>query len=150
MQQTGGTVQVYSEPDQGTTFKLYFPAREDEMEVSAETAFFAETEPVDDVRILVAEDEEQVREVLARTLKRAGYRVIEASSGDEAFSIFCSGSDVDLLLTDIVMPGDLQGTTLAQKLRGDLPGNCLWCSCRVMRTKPRSTGTGCARRMSGL
>ena len=77
-----------------------------------------------DVLYPQAEDEPDVRTVLASTLSRAGYEVIEAASGDDAFTAFKQTPDVDLLLTDIVMPGALQGTDLANAIRcmsPDLP-----------------------------
>ncbi|MEB8389446.1 PAS domain-containing protein [Rhodobacteraceae bacterium KMM 6894] len=124
MRQSGGTVQVYSEVGVGTTFKLYFPAflsddRSDERPMirSLETSTAGG-------KILVAEDEPEVLRVIVANLKKAGYSVTQARSGDEAKEIFDANPDFDLLLTDIVMPGKLQGTTLARILREeykDLP-----------------------------
>jgi len=73
---------------------------------------------------LLVEDNSDVLTALQTTLTKLGYRVIQATSGDAAFKIFTSEPKIDLLLTDIVMPGELQGTTLAKalrKLRPDLP-----------------------------
>ncbi|NOR29523.1 MAG: response regulator, partial [Sulfitobacter sp.] len=68
-------------------------------------------------RILLAEDEEEVRSVLTAMLRASGYAVRPAQSGDEAKQIFEEDPTYDLLLTDIVMPGRLQGTGLAKELR---------------------------------
>ena len=117
VKQSGGAVRVYSEMGVGTTFKLYFPAIE---------GTGAETVPPErpsggaarkGVRILVAEDEPDVLNVVVAVLGRAGYDVVPASSGDEAKAIFDADPTFDLLLTDIVMPGLLQGTTLSKVLR---------------------------------
>lgn len=124
MRQTGGTVQVYSEPESGTTFKLYFPAVTVPAEQQMQRATRSEGQDGAGARILLAEDEEGVREVLSNILERAGYVVTQASSGDDALSVFEANPDFDLLLTDIVMPGDLQGTGLAKavrSIRNDLP-----------------------------
>jgi CheY-like chemotaxis protein len=71
--------------------------------------------------ILVVEDEEIVRELVCMDLADAGFDVIEASTGDEAFSLMRKRHDVSLLFTDIKMPGSLDGWTLAEKARGLAP-----------------------------
>ncbi|WP_281953668.1 PAS domain-containing protein [Pseudophaeobacter arcticus] len=121
MRQSGGTVQVYSEVGEGTTFKLYFPAAKDQPEPamrpqSAETASEGAGR-----RLLLAEDEDDVRNTLVTILERAGYQVTATASGDEAYDTFVANPSFDLLLTDIVMPGELQGTSLAKKLRQKWP-----------------------------
>ncbi|TLP67152.1 response regulator [Parasedimentitalea maritima] len=124
MHQSGGTVQVYSEPGVGTTFKLYFKALSRKIETPTIEAAKTKTANGAGFKILVAEDEKEVLEILLATLRQAGYAVTAARSGDEAREIFEADPSFDLLLTDIVMPGSLQGTTLAQLLRKqakDLP-----------------------------
>ncbi|WP_386681018.1 ATP-binding protein [Loktanella sp. R86503] len=121
MKQSGGTIQVESRPYQGTTFRLYFPAAE-----QTDTAGHAD--PLENqmtdrtlARILVAEDEPAVGAAIVKMLERAGYHVTRAASGDEAYAIFSKDPRFDLLLTDIVMPGKLQGPQLAQKIRHKWP-----------------------------
>lgn len=121
MRQSGGTVQVYTEPDVGTTFKLYFRALTNEPEAAEYTADVVSTKSEKGRRILVAEDEAGVRSIIVATLEKAGYLVTPASTGDEARSIFEADPSFDLLLTDIVMPGSLQGTTLSRVLREQEP-----------------------------
>lgn len=118
MKQSGGTVQVYSELGVGTSFKLYFKAvtRETEPSVRPELVPRDVAEVTHGV-VLVVEDNAEVMAIVRKYLVRSGFSVIEASSGDEAVSMFESEPIVDLLLTDIVMPGKLQGTMLAKKLR---------------------------------
>lgn len=120
VKQSGGTVQIYTEIGVGTTFKLYFPA------TNAPAPAKTEVEELQDQRgagrrILLAEDEAAVREMLVSTLRKAGYHVTSAASGDEARSIYEANPTFDLLITDIVMPGTLQGTDLARELRAMAP-----------------------------
>ena len=68
-------------------------------------------------KLLVAEDDQGVLQVIAATLTRAGYSVLSASSGSEALKTFKSNAPIDVLITDIVMPGEIQGTELAHQLR---------------------------------
>ena len=75
-------------------------------------------------KILLVEDETAVRNVLQANLEAAGYRVTTAASGDEAVQTYLATPDIDALITDMVMPGKLQGAALALKLRErnpDLP-----------------------------
>ncbi|TCP44138.1 ATP-binding protein [Rhodovulum marinum] len=124
VKQSGGTVQVYTEPGQGTTFKLYFPASD---EVPFERSAPRLDEPgrvAGTTRILLAEDRVAVKEVLVGILEKAGYQVVAVTSGDAALAVFQQDPDFDLVVTDIVMPGTLQGTGLAKALRAmrpDLP-----------------------------
>jgi len=124
MQQSGGTVQVYTEVGEGTTFKLYFPAVETTREQPARITSGEKRIAGGGKRVLVAEDETAVRDTLVTTLERAGYLVTATTSGDNAYDVFDADPTFDLLLTDIVMPGKLQGTHLAKALRerrADLP-----------------------------
>ena len=124
MKQSGGTVRVYSEPGVGTTFKLFFPALFDERAVASRTLKEQITSVTAGARILVVEDEARLLEYMGTVLTRAGYNIQTASSGDEAAEIFRKDSSFDVVLTDIVMPGNLQGTNLARvmrEIRPDLP-----------------------------
>ena len=117
MRQSGGTAQVYSELGVGTTFKLYFPAVTDSTGSDIESEPAAIDHAKTEARVLLVEDQSEVLKVLEASLKQAGYSVTSATSGDEAKRIFASNPNYDLLITDIVMPGRLQGTTLAKELR---------------------------------
>jgi signal transduction histidine kinase/CheY-like chemotaxis protein len=123
MRQSGGTIHVATERGIGTTFKLFFPVTAQKEQsprpVQLETGFSGVGQ-----RVLIAEDEAAVRDTLVTTLSRAGYSVTAAVSGDDAFRIFKADPTFDLVLTDIVMPGTLQGTHLAKalkQLRSDVP-----------------------------
>ncbi|MGP6086312.1 PAS domain S-box protein [Antarctobacter jejuensis] len=118
IKQSGGTVQVHSEANVGTTFKIYFCAADDGLssELPVETNAAAELMSMK-LRILLAEDEIEVAKILAKTLEKFGCSVVTAASGDEALSLFQANPTYDLLLTDIVMPGELMGTHLAKSVR---------------------------------
>jgi len=117
MKQSGGTVRVYSELGVGTTFKLYFKAESQDTLVDVRRQRGRDTQPRSGARILLVEDEQAVMDMLARTLRTKGYDVVEAASGDAAIKVFHDAEAFDLLLTDIVMPGLIQGPELAKRLR---------------------------------
>jgi CheY-like chemotaxis protein len=115
--QAGGTIWVYSEPGRGTTFKIYLP-RTDEMgePEASRSAAAAVRGSRGTETILVAEDEEQLRTVVRRTLEQQGYAVLVARSGAEAIDLSRKhAGTIDLLLTDLVMSG-LNGRELAEQL----------------------------------
>jgi two-component system, cell cycle sensor histidine kinase and response regulator CckA len=123
VKQSGGYVWIYSEPDHGTTLKLYFP------EVSAVAAFgspgehagLSKTAERGSETILLVEDEDAVRGLACRILERQGYRVIPAQHGRDAMEIATKESGkIDLVLTDIVMPG-MNGRGLVERLVGIRP-----------------------------
>jgi CheY-like chemotaxis protein len=119
VKQAGGEILVYSEPGQGTVFKIYFPAADQVSEQSADIR------PAHRERgtgtILLVEDEDQVRNLTSSILTRHGYRVLTAASGAEALQIARDLTEpIHLLLTDVVMPG-MNGPILAQEVRGLRP-----------------------------
>jgi CheY-like chemotaxis protein len=118
--QSGGHIRIYSEPGQGTTVKLYLPR-------SFEKEVIPPRHPTGPVQggsetILVVEDDLAVQAVVVATLQSLGYRVLRASDAQAALSILQSGVHVDLLFTDVVMPGPLRSPELAQRARQLVPG----------------------------
>jgi PAS domain S-box-containing protein len=116
VKQSRGTIWVYSEPGRGSVFKVYLPA----LEVSTNP-----TEPVEEKiststgteTILLVEDEERLRALYSRALRRFGYTVLEANDGNEALEILEKrGSEIRLLLTDVIMP-KMGGIELSKKAR---------------------------------
>jgi two-component system, cell cycle sensor histidine kinase and response regulator CckA len=105
VKQNGGCIFVYSEPGEGTTFKIYFPSvveRAGSLVQSHEEAGF----PGGSETILVAEDDEALRELAVSILQEAGYRVVAARDAETALGILqVSEPEIDLLLTDVIMPG---------------------------------------------
>lgn len=119
VRQSNGTLRIYSEIGVGTSIKVYLPAVEavDQPSEPDPTAEDREGQSADAARILVVEDEEGIRKIVELTLSRSGYSVSVASSGDDAMRRY--GDQIegfDLLLTDVVMPGDTQGPALAARL----------------------------------
>ncbi len=115
--QSGGHINIYSEPGEGTTVRLYLPRA---MGVALPAPHRAEA-PLDLPRgsatVLVVEDEPAVREVAASILRDLGYKVLEAADGTEALRLFGEvGAKVDLLLADIVLPGGMKGSEVARRL----------------------------------
>ena len=83
-----------------------------------------EKDPCKTARILLAEDQQGVLDVLVAGLEQSGYQITAVMAGDAALEVFKQDVNFDILVTDIVMPGQLQGTTLAKalrKIRPDLP-----------------------------
>ncbi|TCR64604.1 response regulator [Bosea sp. BK604] len=119
VKQSGGHVKVYSEPGQGTTVKLYLPRSSQAEDVPVET----DTGPVvgGSETVLVVEDDEAVRDTVVATLEGLGYRVLKAPDAQSALVVIESGVMVDLLFTDVVMPGPLKSAELARKARERIP-----------------------------
>jgi CheY-like chemotaxis protein len=118
--EAGGNIQLYSEPGVGTTVKVHLPAT-DRDPTPAERPRPARA-GADGETVLLAEDEESVRRLSERILKGAGYKVLSASSGQEALGL-CARTDqpIDLLVTDVVMPGML-GPELVERALTARPG----------------------------
>lgn len=112
VQQSDGHARIYSEPGEGTSVKLYFPAQSSpEMQgtdVAAPVGLVGGTE-----RILVVEDDDMVRSHVATQLGALGYKIRQAASGAEALEVMDAGWIPDLLFTDVVMPGGMNGRELA-------------------------------------
>ena len=122
LKQSGGHAKIYSEAGVGTTVKLYLPrylgpAAEPGSPASIEALPFARDGEV----VLVVEDEERVRHLAVESLGELGYAVLEAGDGADALALLESGSRVDLLFTDVVMPG-MSGRKLAEAALKLRPG----------------------------
>ena len=116
VKQSGGSIWVYSEPGQGTTFTIYLPR------IDAEVTAQEKPEPVlaslrGTETVLVVEDQEQLRKMAGRVLRSYGYRVLEAANAGEALlSAERYAGPIHLLLTDVVMPG-MTGPELADRIK---------------------------------
>jgi PAS domain S-box-containing protein len=118
VQQAGGHVEVESAVGEGTTFRIYWPAAAEE---EAMTAIGARGAQERQVVVLVVDDDDGVRSLTSRVLKKHGFIALEASGGAEALEIYSQQEGkVAVLVSDIVMPG-MQGPELAQRLRSQAP-----------------------------
>jgi len=118
-QQSGGRVSVYSEPGHGTVVRVYLPRIEDEPTEVLSADEVVEG-PLSSGTILLVEDEDVIRKLALRMLEGQGYRVLAASEPREAMRIAAEYDDIDLLLTDVVMPG-MNGQELARRLLDESP-----------------------------
>lgn len=118
MKQSGGHVNVYSEPGRGTTIRLYLP-RQTEGGAAARAVSNSEIVPrsARNELILVVEDNPDMRRITARQLTELGYRVVEAENADQAAAEIEGGLNPDLVFTDVIMPGSMDGIVLADRLQ---------------------------------
>ena len=120
VRQHQGWLEVESKANQGTTFRVYFPASQqaaEKTELVVDTALRTGRET-----ILVAEDEDVLREMVVEVLKIQGYTVLAAASGCHALEVWEQANrPIDLLLTDMVMPGGIMGSDLAERLSSQSP-----------------------------
>ncbi|MDX1592894.1 MAG: PAS domain S-box protein [Gammaproteobacteria bacterium] len=119
--QSGGHVDLYSEQDVGTSIKLYFPLHDDAVEETASGDAPHAAVTSGDELILVVEDDAGVRKTVTNMLYNLGYRVLEASEGGEALKQIEAHPEVDLVLTDVVMPGGMDGPELAERIEEQFP-----------------------------
>ena len=120
VRQSGGHAKIYSEPGHGTTMKLYLPRS-----MGGEEAIPGKSPGASqggDETVLVVEDDEAVRETAIEMLRQLGYRVLGASGAEAAMEIVDSGAAIDLLFTDVVMPGPMRSPELARRASDRLPG----------------------------
>jgi signal transduction histidine kinase len=126
VKQSGGHVRIYSEDGEGTTVKIYLPR----MTTAEETIAAPSGKPEQAVpsprakpheTILLVEDNEGVRQYAKEVLTELGYRVYAAVDADEALRLVAKKPEIDLLFTDVVLPGSDNGRALADKLRERYP-----------------------------
>ncbi len=121
VKQSGGHVTIYSEEDEGTTIKVYLPR-------SAETETVERKSATDEVSVargetvLVVEDDPEVRTLAVALLSSLGYQIMEAATGPAALEQLGSTTGVNLLLTDVVLAGGLNGRELAAEAEQCAPG----------------------------
>ena len=119
VKQSKGHVKIYSEPGEGTTVRIYLP-RATERVADAPTpapAAIPARRACEDTTVLVVEDEAGVRDVAVGILHEYGYHVLEAADGETAIGLFDqNAAEIDLLLTDVVLPGRLRGRDVADHI----------------------------------
>jgi PAS domain S-box-containing protein len=114
VKQSGGTIQINSEENIGTSVSMLFPALNDEMVIA---------DAVDDTvdAVLLVEDEPELLQLTSQLFESLGYEVYQASNGEEALELLRRGTKISLMMTDISMPGALNGIELAKMLRESNP-----------------------------
>jgi CheY-like chemotaxis protein len=122
LKQSGGHINVYSELGRGTTFRLYLRPDEAAAEMIDHPIVNIDEYAGAGEHVLVVEDNAKLRAVVVRQLLDLGYHVSEATSADRALALLGDGDAFDLLLTDIVMPGKLDGIALAREFVARRPG----------------------------
>ena len=118
IQQTGGYITVTSQPNQGSTFHLFYPACIAPPKITVDPKVSPVSSKV--YRILLVEDEDSVRKIVQLTLEKQGCQVIACDSPELALTRIQADCSIDLLVTDVVMP-NMRGTDLARALRQSIP-----------------------------
>ena len=116
---SGGSIAVYSEPGRGSAFKVYFP-RADATALAPQPTPAVATKLSGTEVVVVVEDADELRSLIGLLLKRQGYTVLAAANADQAKALFSEHAAIDLLLTDVVMPG-ASGPELTRELIADRP-----------------------------
>ncbi|WP_416398854.1 response regulator [Allohahella sp. A8] len=119
IKQSEGHVKIYSEPGVGTTFKIYLPRTHRAELVLADPR----RKPMvgGSETVLVVEDDPAVQASVVETLMQLGYSVLKADEGQSALTVLQSGVDIDLLFTDVVMPGPIKSPELAKRAKSLIP-----------------------------
>jgi CheY-like chemotaxis protein len=121
-EQSGGTATITSEVDHGTKVTLLLPRSAAEHVPAHDDTIVQQIVPGGHETILVVEDDPDLRETVVTALRQLGYQTLEAASGPDALAMLAGIARVDLLFTDIMMPGGMLGPALAQKARESRPG----------------------------
>jgi CheY-like chemotaxis protein len=120
VKQSGGHISVYSEEGKGTCFRLYLPRAGAGAEVAAGHGVRTQQMPGGSETVLIVEDNEKLRRIVVRQMTELGYRVREAGNATEALEML-DADPIDLLFTDMVMPGEMNGAELAHAARQRRP-----------------------------
>ncbi|MCP4414127.1 MAG: PAS domain S-box protein [Gammaproteobacteria bacterium] len=120
VQRCHGLMKIHSSEGKGSTVQLFFPRSEQNITDTSKKVVLTKT-PTGNETILIVDDEEALLEITSSFLNNAGYKTITASSGKQALSIIKSGEKIDLLFTDIIMPGKYDGFQLASKIHEEYP-----------------------------
>lgn len=142
VQQSRGRLEIDSAPGEGTTVRMVFPVSDGAADApgSAHAPAATAEEEAARPRILVVEDNEDVRELAETMLGAAGYAVVSASSGERALELLDGDKKIDLLFTDVIMPGGMNGLQLAERVRERRPETPILITTGYMEELPSPTG----------
>jgi CheY-like chemotaxis protein len=116
--QSGGQIRIYSEVGKGTTMCLYLPRHDDDPTFNDAVNFPKASESLGDGEVvLVIDDEPSIRMLIADVLSDTGYSVLEASDGPAGLRVLQSAARIDLLITDVGLPGGMNGRQVADAAR---------------------------------
>ncbi|KQN71973.1 histidine kinase [Sphingomonas sp. Leaf62] len=121
MKQSNGALRIESGEGKGTTVHLLFPAATDAAEPIRRGLTHSGREPRGDETVLVVEDQPDIGDLAESILNDVGYRVVRAGNGPEAIDILDMGTAIDLLFTDLIMPGGMNGVMLAREAKRQRP-----------------------------
>jgi PAS domain S-box-containing protein len=123
VRQSGGHITLYSEPGRGTSFGLYFPVSQQPKSDADPRAAYLDTELPrgKGQSVMVVEDNPKVRALSVARLRDLGYKPLEAASGDAAFQMLKAGTEADVVFSDLIMPGSLNGYDLAERVCSEFP-----------------------------
>ena len=122
VKQSGGHVKLYSEPGEGTTVRIYLPRAMNSANMARQRSGAPIALPRGSATVLVVEDDAAVREVTVAILGDLGYRVFQAADGEEGLRVFGAyAAEIDLLLTDVVLPGNVRGREMAESITAMRP-----------------------------
>jgi PAS domain S-box-containing protein len=121
VQRSRGYVKVYSEIGEGTTFYIYLPRAQEKAPSDEETIDISDSVPGGNETILIVDDEVDLMDVAVAFLEGLGYKTLRATGGKQALKILEENEDIDLLFSDVIMPGGLDGFKLALAAMKILP-----------------------------
>ncbi len=120
-QQSNGHISIYSEVGTGTTVNLYLPRHVGDGDVERPLTSEEPVEHAEEELILVVEDDDRLRKLTLTRLAELGYRTLEAANGAEALAVLDDNSEIDLVFSDLVMPGGMSGYELCALVRDRYP-----------------------------
>jgi PAS domain S-box-containing protein len=121
IKQSAGHINVYSEPGRGTTFRLYLRPSQSSSQAALVDAPPLQPHYTNEATILVVEDNLKLRTVVVKQLETIGLRVLEAGNAQTALDVLKTQPNIDLIFTDVVLPGDMDGYALARAVHEDYP-----------------------------
>jgi len=122
VRQSGGQVRIFSEMDQGTRISLYLPRQLDAAQAPLEEEVVLESGRGVGETILVVDDEPAIRGLIVEVLQEFGYRTLDAADGPGGLRMIQAQAQIDLLITDVGLPGGMNGRQLADASRAVRPG----------------------------